>query len=182
MQLLSDLFPVIAFFIAFKLGDIYIATGVLIAAVVLQTGYQWIRHRKVSKMALISGVLVLVFGGLTLAIHDEMFIKWKVSVVNWLFALGFLLSQFIGQKPFSQHMLGEQVKLGRPQWLRLNLMWVLFFAAMGAINLYVAYHFSTDTWASFKLFGVLGLTLVFALVQGVWLMSKQQPSDSNKGS
>src|SRR5690606_40382211 len=105
MQLLFDFFPVIAFFIAYKLTDIYVATAVIIVAVLLQTCVQWVRHRKVSSMALISAVLVLVFGGLTLAIHDEMFIKWKVTVVNWLFASGFLLSHFIGDRPFVQRML-----------------------------------------------------------------------------
>ena len=94
MQLLFDFFPVIAFFVAFKLWDIYVATGVIIVAVIAQTAFQWFRHRKVSTMALISGGLVLVFGGLTLWMHDEAFIKWKVTVVNWLFAAGFLLSHF----------------------------------------------------------------------------------------
>lgn len=181
MQLFFDFFPVIAFFVAYKLTDIYVATGVLIAAVIVQTGYQWIRHRKVSAMALISGALVLVFGGLTLWIHDEAFIKWKVTVVNWLFAAGFLLSHFVGEQPVIQRMLGANFALERALWLKLSWMWIAFFALVGAINLYIARTFDTDVWASFKLYGVLGLTLAFALLQGVWLASKapQSPESSD---
>ena len=179
MQLLFDFFPLIAFFIAFKFAGIFIATGVIIVAVLLQVALQWTLHRKVSSMALTSAALVLVFGGLTLWIHDEAFIKWKVTVVNWLFAAGFLISQFVGEKPMIQRLLDASVTLERPLWLRLNTVWALFFLVLGAINLYVMYNFSTDVWAKFKVFGVLGLTLVFALVQGVWLASKmpQTPAD-----
>ncbi len=172
MQLLFDFFPVIAFFVAYKLADIYVATGVIIAAVILQTGVQWARHRKVSTMALISGGLVLVFGGLTLWIHDEAFIKWKVTVVNWLFAAGFLLSHFVGEQPVIQRMLGGSFTLERPLWLKLSWMWIGFFLFLGAVNLYIARNFDTDAWANFKLYGMLGLTLAFALLQGMWLSSK----------
>lgn len=178
MQLLFDFFPVILFFIAYKLTDIYVATGVIIVAVLGQTAFQWLRHRKVSTMALISAALVLVFGGLTLAIHDEAFIKWKVTVVNWLFAGGFLLSQFIGERPMIQRMLDANITLERAAWTKLNLMWAGFFLVLGTINLYVMYNFSTDTWAKFKVFGVIGLTLVFALAQGVWLASKLPPEEA----
>jgi intracellular septation protein len=179
MQLLFDFFPLIAFFVAYKFADIFVATGVLIAAVLVQTTVQWIRHRKVSSMVLISAALVLVFGGLTLWIHDEAFIKWKVSIVNWLFAAGFLISQFVGERPMIQRMLEGNVTLDRPLWIRLNLMWAAFFLALGFINLYVMFNFSTDAWAKFKVFGVIGLTLVFALLQGLWLASKM-PEDAPK--
>jgi intracellular septation protein len=179
MQLLFDFFPVIAFFVAYKLTDIYVATGVLIAAVVLQTAWQWFKHRKVSAMALISGGLVLVFGGLTLWIHDEAFIKWKVTVVNWLFAGGFLLSHFIGGQPVIQRMLGGSFTLDRAHWLKLSWMWIGFFIVVGAVNLYIARTYDTDVWAAFKLYGVLGLTLVFALLQGLWLASKTPASESS---
>ncbi len=131
-------------------------------------------------MTLISAVLVLVFGGLTLWIHDEAFIKWKVTVVNWLFAAGFLLSQFVGERPIIQRMLDGNITLERPLWLKLNCMWAAFFFALGAINLYVMYNFSTDIWAKFKVFGVIGLTLVFALLQGMWLASKMPPDSANQ--
>ena len=179
MQLLFDFFPLIAFFVAYKFADIFVATGVLIAAVLVQTTVQWIRHRKVSSMVLISAGIVLVFGGLTLWIHDEAFIKWKVSIVNWLFATGFLISQFVGERPMIQRMLEGNVTLDRPLWIRLNMMWAAFFLALGFINLYVMFNFSTDAWAKFKVFGVIGLTLVFALLQGLWLASKM-PEDAPK--
>lgn len=181
MQLLFDFFPLIAFFVAYKFAGIFVATGVIIVAVLLQTAIQWVRHRKVSSMALISAGLVLVFGGLTLWIHDEAFIKWKVTVVNWLFAAGFFISQFVGERPMIQRLLDASVTLERPVWLKLNSMWATFFLVLGAINLYVMYTFSTDTWAKFKVFGVLGLTFAFALAQGAWLASKMPKDSPNAG-
>jgi intracellular septation protein len=172
MQFLVDLLPVIAFFVAYKIAGIYVATGVLIAGVLLQTAVSWLRHRKVSPMLLTSAVLVLVFGGLTLLIHDAMFIKWKPSIVNWLFAGAFLASQFLRGPTIIQRMLGENVTLAAGDWRRLNLMWVGFFVFAGALNLYVAYRFDEATWVNFKLFGLMGLTLAFALLQGVWIARK----------
>lgn len=177
MQLLFDFFPVIAFFVAYKLTDIYVATGVIIVAVLAQTAIQWVRHRKVSSMALISGALVLVFGGLTLAIHDKAFIQWKVTVVNWLFAAAFLATHFFGERTLIERMLGENVTLERAVWRKLNLIWTAFFVVLGALNLYVAYNFDENVWVNFKLFGVLGLTLAFALGQGLWIASKV-PADT----
>lgn len=185
MQLLFDFFPVIAFFVAYKLTDIYVATGVIIVAVLAQTAIQWVRHRKVSSMALISGALVLLFGGLTLAIHDKAFIQWKVTVVNWLFAAGFLATQFFGERTLIERMLGENVKLERAVWRTLNLIWSAFFLILGALNLYVAYNFDENVWVNFKLFGVLGLTLAFALGQGLWIASKvpaDAPADTEESS
>lgn len=181
MQLLFDFFPVVAFFVTYKLTDIYVATGVLIVAVLAQSAIQWVRHRKVSTMALISGALVLIFGGLTLLIRDEMFIKWKVTVVNWLFASGFLLSHFFGDQPFVQRMLAHNIELSRPLWLKLSWMWIAFFTTLGAVNLYITYHFSTDVWAAFKLYGMIGLTLLFVFLQAYWLSSKM-PADSPSSS
>ncbi len=176
MQLLVDLLPVIAFFVAYKLADIYVATGVLIVGVLLQTLVSWLRHRKVSGMLLTSAVLVLIFGGLTLLIHDATFIKWKPSIVNWLFAVAFLVSQYTSGPSIIQRMLGENVTLDDANWKRLNLMWVGFFLVAGALNLMVAYRFDEATWVNFKLFGLMGLTLVFALAQGVWIARKSEAS------
>ena len=172
MQPLLDLLPVILFFVTYRLTDIFVATGVLIVAVLIQTAVQWIRHRKVSPMSLISGVLVLIFGGLTLLIHDKSFIQWKVTVVNWLFAAAFLASRFIGERTLVERIMGENVQLERPVWQRLNWAWIVFFLLLGAVNLYVAWNFSENVWVNFKLFGMLGLTFLFALVQGFWLASK----------
>jgi intracellular septation protein len=177
MQLLFDFFPVIAFFIAYKLTDIYVATAVIIVAVVVQAAIQWTRHRKISPMSLISGVLVLIFGGLTLVIHDKSFIQWKVTVVNWLLAAAFLASRFIGERTLVERMMGENMPLERSLWLRLNWAWIGYFVVLGALNLYVAWNFSENTWVNFKLFGMLGLTFVFALLQGFWLASKMPAED-----
>lgn len=174
MQFLVDLLPVIAFFIAYKLADIYVATGILIIGVLAQTLYSWIRHRKVSAMLLVSAALVLVFGGLTLLIHDPTFIKWKPSIVNWLFGAAFLVSQYMRGPTIVQRMLGENVTLDDASWRRLNLAWVVFFVVAGALNLYVAFRFDEATWVNFKLFGLMGLTLAFALAQGVWIARKAE--------
>src|ERR1043165_789529 len=122
MQLLLDFLPLIAFSAGYKLsGDnIFFATGVLIVAVVIQTAVQWIRHRKISPMALVSAVLLLIFGGLTLAIHDKIFLQWKFSIVNWLFAAAFLASHFFGDRPVIQRIMGDNVTLERGLWLRLS--------------------------------------------------------------
>jgi len=180
MQFLIDLLPVIAFFIAYKMAGIYVATGVLIVGVLAQTAVAWIRHRKVSGMLLTSAVLVLVFGGLTLLVHDATFIKWKPTIVNWLFAAAFLVSQFLRGPSIIQRMLGENVTLEADDWKRLNLMWVAFFAVSGVLNLWVAYNFDEATWVNFKLFGLMGLTLIFALLQGVWIARKAEHSDAGK--
>ncbi len=180
MQLLFDFFPVIAFFVAYKLADIYVATGVIIAAVIIQVAVQWFRHRKVSPMTLISGALVLIFGTITLLVHDKTFSQWKPTVLNRLFGAGFLVSQFFGEQPLIQRLMGANLTLERPVWIKLNLMWVVFFFVMGALNLYVAFSFEESTWVNFKLFGMLGLTMVFALLQGVWLSSKMPADEAQK--
>jgi intracellular septation protein len=175
MQLLFDLLPVVLFFVAYKLAGIYVATAVLIVGVLAQTLISWIRHRKVSPMLLTSAVLVLVFGGLTLLVHDAAFIKWKPTIVNWLFAVAFLASQFMKGPTIVQRLMGEQMKLEPATlWNRLNMMWVVFFVCVGALNLYVAFNYSEAAWVNFKLFGLMGLTLVFALAQGFWLARKSE--------
>lgn len=183
MQLLFDFFPVIAFFVTYKItGNIFVATSVIIVAVIAQTGWQWFRHGKVSQMALISGVLVLIFGGLTLLIHDKLFLQWKVTVVNWLFAAAFLASRFFGDKLLIERMMGQNVQLEKPVWQTLNWAWAGFFAVLGALNLYVVYNFSEAFWVDFKMFGMLGLTFVFAIVQAVWLSSKMPPEEASSQS
>jgi intracellular septation protein len=178
MQLLIDFLPVVLFFIAYKLAGIYVATGVLIVGVLAQTALSWFRHKKVSPMLLTSAILVLVFGGLTLLVHDATFIKWKPTIVNWLFAAAFLVSQFIKGPTLVQRLMGEHLQLEPAYlWTRLNLMWVVFFVVCGTLNLYVAFTFSEATWVNFKLFGLFGLTLVFALAQGVWLARKAEHMD-----
>ena len=177
MQLLFDFFPIIAFYIGYQIGGIFVATGVLIAAVILQISVQWLRHRKVSKMALISAVLVLVFGGLTLLVHDEVFIKWKVTVLMGLSAIAFFVSHFVGDKPLVQRMVGDTVELPRRQWLTLSWMWIGYFTLLATANLYIAYHYDTSVWVNFKLYGTLGVTAAFVVFQTYWLWSRL-PHDS----
>jgi intracellular septation protein len=169
MKLLYDFFPILLFFIAYKVYDIYVATAVAIAAAFVQTGLYWLRHRRFENTHLLTLGLLVVFGGLTLALHDPVFIKWKPTLVNWLFAIGFLGSQFIGSRPLVERMMGHAVSLPAPVWSRLNWAWIGFFLAMGLLNLYVAYNFSEDTWVNFKLFGMLGLTLAFVIAQSLYL-------------
>lgn len=169
MKFLFDLFPIVLFFAAYKYADIYVATGVAIVASIVQVGYAWFRHRRVETMQWITLALIVVFGGATLLLKDEMFIKWKPTVLNWMFAAAFLGSQYIGKKSFSQRMLSEAVTLPAHVWSRVNWSWVTFFTLMGFANLYVVYNYDTDTWVDFKLFGMMGLTLLFVLAQAVFL-------------
>jgi len=178
MQLLLEFLPIALFFVAYKFGDLFIATGVLIAAVVVQAVVQWLRHRKLSPMMLTSAVLVLIFGSLTLFLHDATFIKWKPTILYGLLAVAFLGSQFIGKQTFIQRMLGENMQLERALWTRLNLMWVAFFLFAGALNLYVAHRYDEATWVNFKLFGLMGLTFVFAILQTLWLSGKMPADDA----
>jgi intracellular septation protein len=169
MKFLFDLFPVILFFVAFKFTDIYIATAVAIVATFLQIGWVWMRRRKVDGMLWVSLVVITVFGGMTLFLHDETFIKWKPTVLYWLFGLTLLISEFGFRKNLIKVMMGKQMTLPDALWRKLMLSWVGFFIVMGVLNLYVAFNFSTDTWVNFKLFGGMGLMLVFAVLQALML-------------
>jgi len=176
MKFLFDLFPIILFFAAFKVFDIYIATGVVIAATAAQIGWVWHRHGKVDTMLWISLGLVVVFGGATLILHDETFIKWKPTVLYWLFAISLFCSARFFGKNLIRSMLEKQVVLPETLWVRLNFAWMGFFAVMGVVNLYVAFNFSTDTWVSFKLFGGMGLMILFIVLQGM-VLAKYIPEE-----
>jgi intracellular septation protein len=169
MKFLFDLFPVIVFFVAFKLADIYVATGTAIAATFLQVGWLKLRAKRVDPMLWASLGLIVVFGGATLALRDETFIKWKPTVLYWLFGVVLAASDLLFRRNLIRTMLGAQVQLPAPVWTRLNWSWVIFFAAMGAANLYVAYNFPTDLWVNFKLFGGMGLMLAFVIGQALVL-------------
>lgn len=178
MKLLFDLFPIVLFFIAYKMYDIYVATGVIIVATLAQVGYMYAKHKRVEKVHIITLVLILVLGGLTILLQDEAFIKWKPSIVNWGFALAFLGSHYIGQKPIIQRMMDQAISLPEVIWVRLSWMWIFFFIFSGVLNLYVAYNFDTDTWVNFKLFGLMGLTVAFILVQGIYISRYLKETDS----
>ena len=179
MKFLFDLFPVILFFVAYKFADIYVATGVAIAATFMQIGWVHFRHGKVDKMLWVSLGLITIFGGMTLLLHDPTFIKWKPTILYWLFASVLLGSMLLVKKNLIRVMMEKQVVLPDPVWTRLNLAWVVFFAFMGALNLYVAYHFSEADWVNFKLFGGMGLMLVFVVAQGLVLAKYMEEKETH---
>ena len=168
MQFLYDFFPILLFFIAYKLKGIFVATAVLIIASAIQIAYTFFKKRKVEPLHLFTFVLILIFGGLTLWLHDADFLKWKVSIVNWLFAVLFLIST-LTSKPLIQRILEPNIALPEKAWQRLNMAWASFFFALGILNYLVMTHFSTDVWVDFKVFGLFGLTLIFIIGQGIYL-------------
>ena len=169
MKFLFDLFPILLFFIAFKFWGIFVATAVAIAGTFAQIGWVWWRYRKVDTMLWVSLVIVTVFGGATLLLQDETFIKWKPTVLYWLFAGILSGGVLFMKKNLMKKLLAEKMQLPESAWSRMNLSWIGFFIFMGIVNLFVAYNFSTDDWVTFKLFGGMGLLLGFVLIQGMML-------------
>ena len=182
MKLILDFLPIVIFFVVYKFtGDLVTATAVLIPATMIQIAYIKWSTGKVEKMHLVTLIMVIFFGGLTVLLKDGVFIKWKPTVVNWLFAVVFLGSQFIGKKTVVQRIMESGVKMPEHAWRGLNLVWVGFFTVMGLVNLYVAFNFSEEVWVDFKLFGMLGLTIVFIVVQGFYMVRHMEHKpDSNK--
>lgn len=213
MKLLFDFLPVVLFFAVFKYAEshrewaaafatgqlgfivsggvvgpgeapVLLATGVVIAATLAQVAWLKLRGRRIDAMLWVSLVLVVLLGGAGIYFHDETFIKWKPSALYWAMGLAFWLSPLLFGKNLLRVLMGAQLQLPARVWHRLNFAWVAFFAAMGLLNLWVAYHFSTDTWVNFKLFGGIGLMLLFTLAQGVYLSRRlddaagQAPGDS----
>lgn len=169
MKFLFDIFPVIVFFAAFKMSDIYVATGLAILATLAQVGYLMVRRRKVEPMLWVSLVIIVIFGGATLILHDETFIKWKPTILYWLFASVLAGGALFFRRNLIRALLGEQIAMPDEAWAKLNWSWAGFFAVMGVLNLWVAYRFSTETWVDFKLFGGIGLMLAFVIAQGFFL-------------
>jgi intracellular septation protein len=210
MKLLADFFPVLLFFVAYKLWGIYVATGVAIAASLAQVLWNRFRHGRTETMHLVTLGLLVVFGGMTIALHDPIFVMWKPTIVNWLFAVAFLGSALVTGKPLIERMMSHAIDVPDPIWSRLNLLWVLFFLFSGLANLYVVYVYSgffdaqqaliaatgqsavdlakcaedftgnllaqcqdaqarEETWVNFKLFGMMGLTILFVIVQAFYL-------------
>jgi intracellular septation protein len=197
MKFLFDLFPVILFFAAFKLADIYVATAVAIGATFLQIGVLALLKKKIDKMLWASLAIIVVFGGATLLLRDETFIKWKPTVLYWLFSAVLAGGALLFRRNLMRAMLSAQVQLPEPVWAQLNWSWIGFFAFMGAANLYVAFSFSEgfcrdladiaeralcqdNVWVNFKLFGGTGLMLVFVIVQALFVarhMPEEKPQD-----
>ena len=185
MKLLLDFLPILIFFGVYKTtGDLITATAVLIPVTIVQVAVVYWLTKKLEKMALVTLTLVIVLGGLTVLLNDGWFIMWKPTVVNWLFAAAFFGSHFIGNKPIIERLLGHAIALESKQWLTLSFAWIAFFVFSGILNLIVAYQFSEDVWVNFKLFGLLGLTFVFLIIQGVWISkhgseAQAQPEDDH---
>lgn len=180
MKFLFDFFPIILFFAAYKFFGIYTATAVAIVATFAQIGWVWMRHRKVDTMLWVSLAIITLFGGATLFLHDETFIKWKPTVLYWLFATVLTGSATLFRKNLIRTMMEKQFSAPDFVWRNLNLSWVVFFLVMGGVNLYIAFNYSTDTWVNFKLFGSMGLMFVFVILQG--LMLSKYIEEENKES
>ncbi|WP_416761547.1 septation protein A [Roseateles sp. So40a] len=206
MKLLLDFLPLLLFFVTFKYADrqpdwaaafatehlgflvsggkvgpteapVLLATVVVMAATIAQVLFLKLRGRKVDLMLWISLGLVVTLGAATVYFHNEAFIKWKPTLVYWLFSAAILISRLLGRDLLRQ-MLGKELHLPDVIWTRLNRAWIVFFAAMGFANLYVAYSFSTEAWANFKVFGGTGLMIAFMLGQGIY-MSRHLPQDED---
>lgn len=166
MKILSDFLPIMLFFLVFKFAGIYAATASAMLATVVQIIWTKWRTRHVPMMQWVSLVLILVFGGATLWLHNPMFIKWKPTILYWFFSFALLAARIVWKKNLIRQLLEAQLQLPETIWVRLNAAWALFFMLMGGLNLWVAYQFSEATWVNFKLFGGMGLMFVFVLAQG----------------
>lgn len=179
MKLLFDFFPIFCFFIAYKFFGIYPATAVAMGASVIQVGCFWFKHRRFEITHIITLVLIIVLGSATLFLHNPVFIKWKPTAIYWVLALLFLGSQFSGN-PVLKRLMGSKITLPQLIWNRLNTCWVIFFSVLGLVNIYVAYHYSTNTWVNFKLFGILGCTLVFGIIQSLYMAKYLESSETGE--
>jgi len=188
VQLLFDFFPLILFFAAYKWYGIFVATGVAIAASIIQVSVHWLRNRRFETAHLTTLGVIVLFGGLTLMFRDDTFIKWKPTIVNWLFAAIVLASHMGQRRTVLEYLLGEKINLPVTIWRKVNLAWGLFFLAAGALNYYVAFVFRseldpqlrTDLWVNFKVFGLMGLTLAFAVIQ-MMLVARYIVTDNSDG-
>ena len=176
MQTLFDFFPLVLFFICFKCFGIYVATASAMLASVVQVLFYRIRHHRFEMMQLVSMGLIMTLGGLTLFFHNPWFIKWKPTVIYWLTAAGLLGSAWFSSKPLVQRLMEKNIQLPQMFWKRLNYAWSFFFIIMGIANLVVAYHFDTDTWVNFKLFGGTACMILFILIQAYYLAKHEVPS------
>lgn len=171
-NLFYDFIPVLLFFFAFKLYGIYVATVVGIVATGVQVVVTSIWKKKVDRKQLVTLLVFLIFGGMTLYFHNPIFVKWKPSIIFWIFGIVLLLSHFFGKKVIIQRMM-ENLLEGRQLpvnvWKRMNFSWALFFLILGTVNIFIAYHFSTDTWVNFKFYGILGLLILFSILQAICL-------------
>ena len=170
-KFLFDLFPLILFFLAYRYTEIYTATAVAIGASVLQILWLKLTGKAIETTHWINLSVIVIFGGATLWLKSDVFIKWKPTVLYWLFAAALLIGRFVMGKNLIKHMLGKQIVMADAAWDRLNTMWATFFMAAGALNLYVAFsgHFTESQWVNFKVFGLMALLVIFVIGQSLWL-------------
>lgn len=179
MHVLIEYIPLIVFLLFYKFADLYWATGSLIVTSALQIFYYFLKKEKIPTRNWIFFGLILVFGGLTIFFHDDAFIKWKVTIINGFFAIALLISKHVFNKNIIKQFLSESLTLPEPIWTKLNFAWAMFFALCGVLNLYVAFTFDLDTWVNFKVFGLTGLTLVFA-VGSIFSLYKYLPQEDEE--
>ena len=177
MKQFLEFIPLVIFFLVYKSVDIYAATGALMASMSALTAYQYFKNGKLEKMQIITFAMIMIFGTFTLVLHDDAFIKWKVTVVYALFSIALLVTQFIYKNPEIKQMLGKELKLPEHVWNNLNMAWAIFFAALSALNVYVAFYLPVEVWVNFKVFGLMGITLVFTVLSGLYLY-KYLPKDT----
>lgn len=173
MKQIIDFIPLIIFFALYKMYDIYVATGALIAATAVQVILTYVLYKKIEKMQIVTFLLVSVFGGMTLFLHDDNFIKWKVTIVYCVFAAGLTISHITGRSAI-KGMLGKELQLPDRVWSTINWAWVCFFLVCAVINVYVAFKLPLDVWVNFKVFGLLAATLLFTVLTGAYIY-KQMP-------
>ncbi|MCL1075022.1 septation protein A [Shewanella dokdonensis] len=178
MKQLLDFLPLIIFFAVYKLYDIYVASGVLVAATALQLIMTYAIYRKLEKLHIITFVVVAIFGSLTLFLHDDVFIKWKVTIVYALMALALVVSQWL-KRPVLKSMLGNELKVADHIWTRVTWYWAIFFVLCSLANIYVAFHLSQATWVNFKVFGLTAVTLLNTIVTVLYLF-KHIPEEQRK--
>ena len=167
MKFLFDLFPVILFFIAYKFSNIYTATLVVIGATIFQVIYSKLVHKRVDKLLIFNAALISILGGTTLWLHDANFIKWKPSILYWLLSGALLFFQFFKKKNLVKNLMGKQIQLTEKGWDQISITSAVFFGVLGALNLYIAFNFSESTWVNFKLFGITGLIMCYAVLIGI---------------
>ncbi len=181
-KLLFDLFPLVLFFIAYRFADIYTATAVAIVAGVAQIAWLKLTSRKIEVMHWVNLAIIVVFGGATLWLHNDAFIKWKPTVLYWMFGTVILGAQFLFGRNVLRSMLGKQVKLPEPVWTRMAVSWSVFFLLAGGLNLFVAFsgYFTESQWVTFKVFGLFGLLLVFVILQSLYLSRHMQEAGNDE--
>ncbi len=178
MQLLADFLPLLFFFAAYLYDDLYFAVGVLMVAMPIGLVLKTYWTKKLDKIYLGSTIFLLILGSATLFFRNPLFLYWKPTAFYWVVSIVFLASQWIGDKTIVERLFAQAADLSREQWVKLNLMWVAFFIFAGGLNIYVAYSFSQQVWVNFKVFGLLALTLIFVIIQAVWMTAASHKDDS----